>query len=93
VPAWEIETLADHVKAEPRAALCGGEDGLDFYRSIIGGVPMYLKNGGQLIMELGYGQSGKVKRMLDTRGGFSEIEFIKDLSNIDRVVKARWTSS
>jgi len=91
IPTWEIATLAEHVKNEPMMALDGGEDGLVFYRKLIAGAPAFLKKGGYLIMEMGYGQSFHLKKMLK-EAGFLDIEVKKDLSNIDRIIKARWTN-
>lgn len=90
IASWEIETLATHVKEEPRIALDGGQDGLDFYKKIIRECAPYIKNNGHLIMEIGYGQSHKIKKILEQAGNFADIEIIKDISGIDRVVKARW---
>ncbi len=92
IPGWEIETLAEHVKEEPRIALDGGKDGLDYYKEIISGAKAFLKPGGYIIMELGYNQSHAVKKILHDAGNFSNIEIFKDFSNIDRVIKAQWTS-
>lgn len=94
IPSWEIETLADHVKSEPRAALDGGKDGLDFYKSIIEEAPRFLRERGLVIMEIGYNQAYHVEKMLFDSGNFGNIEVFKDSSNIDRVIKAsRWTNS
>jgi len=93
IPDWEIPTLADYVKDEPRLALDGGEDGLGFYKKIIEAAPKFLKEGGFLIMEMGYSQSYHVKRLLRESGNFTDIEILKDYSNIDRVIRARrWIS-
>jgi len=88
VPVWEIPTLADSVKREPWMALDGGEDGLNFYKEIIGGAPGFLKKPGYLIMEMGYNQSFYIKRLLE-KAGFSDIEIFEDFSGIDRVIKAK----
>ncbi|MBL7069320.1 MAG: peptide chain release factor N(5)-glutamine methyltransferase [Candidatus Omnitrophica bacterium] len=88
VSTWEIATLSDCVKDEPRMALDGGEDGLDFYRRIIADAPGFLKGPGCLIMEIGYNQSFYVKRLLE-EARFKDIEIFKDSSGIDRVIKAK----
>ncbi|MEE8359900.1 MAG: peptide chain release factor N(5)-glutamine methyltransferase [Candidatus Omnitrophota bacterium] len=93
IPTWEIATLAGHVKAEPRLALDGGDDGLAFYRRILEGVPGFLKVGGYLIMEMGYDQSQRIEKLLKASGGFVDIGTIKDSSNIERVIEARWINS
>ena len=56
----EIGRLAREVRKEPRIALDGGEDGLDFYRSIISQAPSYLQRGGWLLLEMGQGQGPEV---------------------------------
>ncbi|MBF7096058.1 peptide chain release factor N(5)-glutamine methyltransferase [Alkalibacter mobilis] len=70
---------------EPRKALFGGHDGLDFYREIAMEAPRFLKEQGHLIFEIGCGQS---KDVMETMGkaGFKSIITIKDLSGLDRVV-------
>lgn len=82
----EIETLQVEVKNyEPIKALDGGEDGLDFYRKIIPESKGYLKNNGLLIFEIGYDQGEDVKCMMGNEG-FKNIQILKDLQGLDRVV-------
>lgn len=76
---------------EPRAALLGGAQGLDFYRRIIKDAPRYLTTGGFLLMEIGYGQAKDIKKMFEEYGGFADIEVKKDLSGIERVIIAKNT--
>lgn len=81
-----IETLEVGVKDfEPRVALDGGEDGLDFYREITSQSKKYLKENGLLIYEIGYGQGQAVKDIMLSHG-FEKIEIIKDLQKHDRVI-------
>jgi len=89
IPAAEIEELQPEVKYEPRAALDGGKDGLDFYRRIIDKAPSYLKENGFLIMEIGFNQREAIKNIFQKSGYFQIIELIKDYNNIDRVVIAK----
>lgn len=85
-----IETLEPEVKKyEPRLALDGGEDGLDFYRKIAENSPDYLQKGGYLLCEIGYDQGQKVSELLE-KEGFSEIRVVKDFSQNDRVVIGQW---
>jgi release factor glutamine methyltransferase len=86
----EFAGLQKEVLKEPRAALYGGEDGLDFYRRIASGAPAHLARGGRLIMEIGYGQRGMVVAIAEG-AGFEVVEVVKDQAGIDRVVVARWT--
>lgn len=88
----EMEKLQPEIKEyEPIQALYGGEDGLDFYRRIIDEAPFYLSHGGLLILEIGYGQSESVQKLLEEEGSFTEIEMKKDLAGIERVIKAIYT--
>ena len=82
----EIETLQTEVKDyEPIDALDGGEDGLMFYRRIIPESKSYLKNGGLLIFEIGYDQGEETQNIL-IKEGFEDIQILKDLQGLDRVV-------
>ncbi len=69
---------------EPRTALDGGSDGLDFYRQIIGEAPVHLKTGGMLAFETGYDQAAEVASLMPPN--FVDIKTLRDLSGIDRVV-------
>jgi len=90
IATWELATLSQSVREEPRMALDGGEDGLYFYKEIIKEAPRFLKEGGSLIVEIGYNQSYPVKRLLEESSAFKGIELFKDLFGIDRVIRARW---
>lgn len=80
-----IDTLEVQVKDfEPKLALDGGVDGLDFYRKITCKSKKFLKKGGLLIYEIGYDQGESVKDILISNG-FKEIKIIKDLQGHDRV--------
>lgn len=86
----EIETLMPEVRDwEPRMALDGMEDGLFFYRKIVGASADYLNAGGWLLLEIGYDQGDAVSGMMKA-AGYCEVEVIKDLAGLDRVVKGRW---
>ena len=87
VPTAEIATLEPEVGKEPRAALDGGEDGLDAIRAIAARAPMDLKPGGWLALEIGYGEAPAVRRLLRT-AGFRKIEIRKDLQGVERIVLA-----
>ena len=84
-----IPTLMEEVREyDPYIALDGGEDGLDFYRRIIGGAQDYLKRGGQILMEIGSGQAQVVSELL-REAGFKEIDVCRDFAGLDRVVSGR----
>lgn len=84
-----IAELDEEVRLhEPQLALDGHEDGLYFYRRIAGESSAYLKDGGFLLLEIGYDQSEAVEALL-REAGFEEIRTVKDLAGLDRVVCAR----
>ena len=60
----DISTLQSEVQLEPRLALDGGKDGLDFYRAIIKLWSKKLKKGGAMAFELGEGQADTVKELM-----------------------------
>lgn len=80
-----IPTLQTEVKREPKMALDGGTDGLDFYRSITQKWSNKLKPGGMMAFELGEGQFDMVKAMMKEKG-FENINEFKDLGNIQRAI-------
>ena len=83
------ETLMPEVKEhEPRIALDGDEDGLRYYREIIGGMDSHLVSGGRFYFEIGYNQGEAVSKLL-TDKGYTDISVVKDLAGLDRVVKGR----
>lgn len=85
----EIEALMPEVRDhEPRMALDGMEDGLYFYRKIIAGALYYLKDGGWLMFEIGYDQGEAVSSMMKAEG-FHQVQVIKDLAGLDRVVAGK----
>lgn len=82
-----IDTLEVEVREhEPRMALDGGEDGLDYYRVIADRAADYLKEGGILALEIGHDQGTDVKRLLMKAKKFDKIVVKKDLAYLDRVV-------
>jgi len=86
----EIQRLAREVKDyEPMVALDGGEDGMEFYRRITSQAPSYLRKGGWLLLEVGKGQGEIISEMLEREGHFDRVNRIKDLSGIERVIRAQ----
>ena len=85
----EIEHLMPEVgKYEPRSALDGGADGLDYYRKIVKDAPKYLNPGGRLYLEIGSEQGEAVKTLLE-ENGFNEVRIIRDYARLDRVVTGK----
>lgn len=86
IPSSEKENIQTEVKFDPEQALfTEDEKGLEFYEKITKDAPRILNKGGYLIFELGIGQSNDVKSIME-KNGFQNIEIIKDLAGIDRVI-------
>lgn len=86
IPKKDIEELQIEVKCfEPRKALDGGIDGLDFYKKIIPESKKYLKSGGMLIFEIGYDQGPSLIKLFESEN-YENINIIKDLQGLDRVI-------
>jgi release factor glutamine methyltransferase len=89
IPSKEIEKLETDVKDwEPREALDGGEDGLNYIRILIEKAPEHLKPNGHLLFENDYNQSQKVKQLVENCGKYKSIKIIKDLNGKERIIKA-----
>lgn len=90
IPSGDIAGLEPEVRDhDPRAALDGGPDGLDFYRAIIPGALCHLTPGGWLLLEVGAGQAGDVTGIIRATGGFGEPATTQDAGRIERVVAAQ----
>lgn len=84
-----IEELSEEVRKEPKIALDGGEDGLNFYKEIANNAYKYLKKDGYLCLEIGYNQKDNVIKLLNKIGEYKEIYSKKDLSENDRIIVAK----
>lgn len=84
-----IETLDANVRDyEPRLALDGGIDGMDYYRRIINQADKYLNSNGLIFFEIGFKQANSTINLLK-ENGFADINIAKDLAGLDRVISAR----
>ncbi|MBP1569540.1 MAG: peptide chain release factor N(5)-glutamine methyltransferase [Oscillospiraceae bacterium] len=83
----EMKELQTEVTFEPKTALFGGTDGLDFYRAIAKNWFEHLNEGGLIAFEIGDTQGEAVKNIL-TENGYKNAAVIKDYENRDRVVTA-----
>ena len=81
--------MPDVINFEPKNALDGGGDGLDFYRKIIPESLNYLKKGGVISLEIGETQAQPIKNFFFSEGKYEEINIFQDYSGYDRVVSAR----
>ncbi|MCC8158324.1 MAG: peptide chain release factor N(5)-glutamine methyltransferase [Phascolarctobacterium sp.] len=87
IPAADIAGLAADVQREPRGALDGGSDGLDFYRRIAAGCGTWLKPDGLLAFEVGIGQAQQVAGLC-RQAGLTVTVLRKDYAEIERMVFA-----
>ena len=89
IPSAVIGTLDVEVKDhEPRMALDGGKDGLDYYRVIADQAGMHLKTEGLLALEIGAEQAADVKKLLNKTKSYRDTQVIRDLAGLDRVILA-----
>ena len=85
IPAGELEQLQKEVRREPRLALDGGPDGLDFYRRIAERLPEHLNEGGAIYLEVGIGQAGDVLSLLKAALPSAATGTVRDLNGVERV--------
>ncbi|CAN5410183.1 peptide chain release factor N(5)-glutamine methyltransferase [soil metagenome] len=88
IPDSDLDGLQKEVvQYEPHSALFGGADGLGIVRQIVAGAPDFLKPGGRLLIEIGFGQAEAVEKMFDTEI-WSSVDFLLDFQGISRVARA-----
>ena len=93
IPSAEIATLQPEVRDfDPRAALDGGVDGLDFYRKLAVESKPFLKPGGKIMLEFGDGQADAIRKMFETEKWIVEA-VREDYSQRARILIAKSSSS
>lgn len=86
ISSKEIEELHPEVKIyEPRMALDGGFDGLDFYRQIANQSQNFLAENAKIILEIGFGQRADVEKIFNKENYFLE-EVKQDLAGVERAL-------
>lgn len=84
----EISSLQREVRDfEPRIALDGGVDGLDFYRRIAQKVSRYIARGGLLILECGENQAQDIIKIFTATSRCDYAMVVRDLNGVERVIK------
>ena len=84
----EIATLQKEVRDfEPRIALDGGVDGLDFYRKIAEKVSRYIARGGLLILECGENQAQAIIKLFTSSSHCDYAMVVRDLNGVERFIK------
>jgi len=87
IPAADIEKLEPEVRIhEPRGALDGGADGLDFYLRIAAEAKNFLSESGKIFLEIGFGQKEKVVKIF-TQQEFTLTGLSLDLPGVERVLE------
>jgi len=88
IPSRDIKGLAPEVRDhDPRCALDGGADGLDYYRSLVLNWLPRLRTGGYFMLEVGDGQASAVAALIGDHGG-RVTEILPDLNNVERIMVA-----
>lgn len=87
----QIPLLDEELFFEPRAALDGGDDGLDFYKIIIGEYGEYLSDNGAMLLEIGCDQAKAVTAIATVAG--MRCEIYKDYGGNDRVAYLKKVSA
>lgn len=89
IPKKEKAEIQKEVTFDPDLALYTDDtDGLEYYRKITTAAPNVLNSGGYLLFELGFKQADRVARIMK-ENHFSDIEIVKDLAQIDRVISGK----
>ena len=93
IASAELPALAPEVRAfDPRSALDGGANGLDYYRALSVSVPALLRSGGAVVVEIGFGQADAVARLFSV-AGLAVVPPHPDLNGVPRALLARKANS
>jgi release factor glutamine methyltransferase len=89
IASGKIESLDRSVREyEPRLALDGGPEGLDFHRRILEGAPSRLRSGGMLYVEIAFDQGDAIRSLAAEFSELAEIRVLKDHAGNERVLAA-----
>ena len=90
IPREQFPSLMPEVRDfEPRIALDGGMNGLDFFQRALPMVGKFLDPGGWFLAEMGAGQDQEILKIAEKIPDLNSFDFVKDLAGIKRVFKAR----
>jgi release factor glutamine methyltransferase len=93
IPSAEIATLQPEVRDyDPRVALDGGADGLDFYRRLAVEAKAFLKPDGKMMLEFGDGQAEALRNMFEAQKWIVEA-VREDYSHRPRILTVKSSSS
>ncbi len=82
----EHKSLPPEVLADPEVSLLAGEEGLDAIKVILRHAPVFLAEGGRVIIEIGDNQADRVAELAADDGRYRAAVRIKDLRGVDRVI-------
>lgn len=85
IAAAEMTELEPELRHEPRMALTDEGDGLSAYRRIVPEAVSHLRQGGRLLVEIGWTQAADVSRLF-RQAGFQEVSVVRDMEGRDRVI-------
>lgn len=87
----EKDQMDENVLAnEPKEALFGGKDGLDFYRKFAKEVRGHLNSHGEFFLEFGFSEEAQLKELFAKTLPDFKVEFRKDMAGKPRMVYGRW---
>lgn len=90
IPSADIEHLDSSVKDfEPRLALDGGDDGMEFHRRILSGVDDKLRPGGRVYLEIQFDQGPRIAEMASATGYLEDVKVLRDAAGHERVVTGK----
>ena len=89
IPAAEIDALQPEVSRwEPRQALNGGADGLDFYRRIAAAAWRRLAPDGAVILETADGSARSAAALFENNAGYRQVRIVEDYAGSERIIVA-----
>lgn len=89
-PSEKVDMDKNVLQNEPKTALFGGQDGLDFYRKFAKEVREHLNSHGEFFMEFGFSEEEQLKELFNQELPDFDIEFKKDMAGKPRMVHGRW---
>jgi release factor glutamine methyltransferase len=89
IPSGEIDRLEPEVREhDPRPALDGGPDGLDFFRRLASEAAAWLKPEGRIVLEFGEGQASALRRLFEAEKWIVE-RIVDDYTQHPRILIGR----
>ena len=90
IPTGELARLDRNVRDyEPKNALDGGPDGLDFHRRLLAESPDHLRAGGRLFVEMQFDQGSVLRELAESTGNWHDVQVLRDFAGHERVLLAR----